>query len=134
MQSQAQEQRWETFLSLLLVFFLSSCCDLLSDGTLWCSFGCPPFTVIIIFHVQNALILTEPNHGVAYYQVRCPCVTSFSCIKYIPSSDSHGVQKLCKPRYGTCQNGVRKVSSSLSLFFQTKLICRFQSRCWTSLA
>eukprot|EP01135_Chromosphaera_perkinsii_P010297 Nk52_evm1s2099 gene=Nk52_evmTU1s2099 len=46
----------------------------------------------------------EPNHGVAYYSTRCPCVrfkegggggsTSSSC---------------CTPRYGTCRGGMRCV-------------------------
>ncbi|KAJ1748323.1 hypothetical protein LPJ79_004606 [Coemansia sp. RSA 1821] len=38
----------------------------------------------------------EPNQGVAYYPLECPCV-------------KHGVSKQCKPRYGWCKEGRRFV-------------------------
>ncbi|KAJ2849387.1 hypothetical protein IWW36_002660 [Coemansia brasiliensis] len=38
----------------------------------------------------------EPNQGIAYYPLECPC-------------SKHGVSKQCKPRYGWCKNGRRFV-------------------------
>jgi ribosome-binding ATPase YchF (GTP1/OBG family) len=38
----------------------------------------------------------KPNHGVAYYPTKCPCVR-------------FGKQDQCRPRYGRCVNGTRYV-------------------------
>ncbi|KAM3575529.1 hypothetical protein VYU27_002521 [Nannochloropsis oceanica] len=42
----------------------------------------------------------EPNTGVTFYRVPCPCV-------------SHGKVKECKPKYGRCMNGTRLIPVKL---------------------
>lgn len=42
----------------------------------------------------------QPNTGVTFYRVPCPCV-------------SHGKVKECKPKYGRCINGTRFIPVKL---------------------
>eukprot|EP01095_Lingulamoeba_sp_RSL-Kostka_P001715 TRINITY_DN124_c2_g1_i1.p1 TRINITY_DN124_c2_g1~~TRINITY_DN124_c2_g1_i1.p1 ORF type:complete len:142 (-),score=35.40 TRINITY_DN124_c2_g1_i1:33-458(-) len=38
----------------------------------------------------------DPNHGISFYQVDCPCV-------------KYNLTDSCKPRYGKCINGIRYI-------------------------